>query len=81
MEPGSIRISAKKINLDGYVTAKELAAVKADIRNLSTGLTTATTLRTAYMYVGTSFYLGGLVQVPQTVTINGVTYALIGRRL
>ena len=76
-----IKISANTINLSGYVTASQLAAVEADIRNLTTGLTTATTLKAAYLYAGTSFYLGGLVQVAQNVTIDGVRYALIGRRL
>lgn len=41
----SVRISAAKINLDGYVTASQLSATNATISNLMSGQTTATYLR------------------------------------
>lgn len=41
-----IRISANRINLDGYVTASQLQATNAQITNLMSGLTAATVLET-----------------------------------
>ena len=40
----SVKISAKKINLEGYVTASELSAVDAKFENLVSGVTTASIL-------------------------------------
>lgn len=41
-----IKISASRINLEGYVTASQLQSVEAQITNLTTGLTAATVLET-----------------------------------
>lgn len=38
----TVRISANRINLDGYVTASQLSAVSAEFDNLISGRTTAT---------------------------------------
>lgn len=45
-----VRIAASKINLDGYVTASQLSATNAEIDNLTSGATTATTLRSNALY-------------------------------
>lgn len=41
----AVKISAQKINLEGYVTASELAALNAQISNLTAGITTASWIR------------------------------------
>lgn len=41
----SVRISASKIDLDGYVTVSDLSATNAAITNLTNGTTTATMIR------------------------------------
>ena len=48
-----VTISADRINLDGYVTADELAVTDAKIGNLISGLTQATSLRTLSLTAGT----------------------------
>ena len=54
----SVRISASKINLDGYVTASQLDAEKARFDNLVSGETGAETLVATNFYA-TYFYVGG----------------------
>jgi len=41
----AVKIKAEKINLEGYVTASELAALNAQISNLTAGITTASWIR------------------------------------
>lgn len=41
----TIKISASKINLEGYVTASQLSAVEASVSNLTSGLATATAIK------------------------------------
>ena len=54
----SVKISADKIDLDGYVTASQLSTQSARITNLMNGTTTATTLRCTNLYMaGYAFYL------------------------
>lgn len=52
MTSEEITIQASKINLSGYVKASELEAVKASINNLTSGVTTATLLKTNTLIVG-----------------------------
>lgn len=47
----SVLIQASKINLSGYVTASQLSATQADIDNLKTGASTASTLRVTNLVV------------------------------
>ena len=61
-----VKIQAAKINLSGYVTASQLSAVEADITNLTTGQTTAATLKCSNFYCG-SFRRGTQVYVDKTV--------------
>lgn len=49
-DESTITISANKIDLDGYVMADALSALSAEITNLETGATTATTLRANALY-------------------------------
>lgn len=46
MSPGSVRISASKVVLDGYVTASQIEATNAIITNLMAGRETATSIVT-----------------------------------
>lgn len=55
-----IRIAAKIINLDGYVTASQLTATQADIDNLKAGVTTASVLKSTSIIATNSLYVGGL---------------------
>lgn len=68
----SVTISARKINLDGYVTTSQLNAATARIDSLVNGTTTANTLR------ATNFYLGGYAAYRRTITVDGHTYNVIG---
>lgn len=56
----AVRISASKINLDGYVTATELSATDARITNLSNGTASATLLRSGVLRSTISFYADGV---------------------
>jgi len=48
----SVTISARKINLSGYVTASELASTNAKIDNLIGGMTAFESVRTPKLYLG-----------------------------
>lgn len=74
----SVRISASKINLDGYVTASELNAINATIDNLMTGVTTANALKARAVYASTGFTYQGHAVGFKTVTIGSGTYHFIG---
>lgn len=54
-----VTISADKVNLDGYVTAKELKTTDAKINNLTGGYTTADTLRATNMTAVHGFTISG----------------------
>ena len=66
----SVRIQASKINLDGYVTAKDLEATNAAINNLKSGITTATSLKTS-MLTASSFVFGGNSVLWRTLNYMG----------
>lgn len=51
-----VSINASRINLTGYVTARELAATNATIDNLTSGRTTASSIAATTMHA-TNFYL------------------------
>ena len=66
-----VKIKAKTIDLDGYVTVSELNATDARIDNLLNGTTTATTIRATNTYFGSSS--GGNVHIyGQTVRVYSV---------
>lgn len=79
--PEEIKISAKKINLSGYVTATELEATSAKIDNLMTGNTTATKIAATNVVATTtttsSFVFRGGKTKWQKLTINGTEYQFI----
>jgi len=67
----SIRLKADKINLDGYVTARDLNATNATISSLRSGNSTFSLVNTsAIRLAGWSLYLG-------SVTINGTSYNVV----
>ena len=75
-----IRLQADTINLDGYVTAPQLRATQAEIENLRTGQSTATTLRAQNLYATVSFHYGANRITAYPITINGISYNLLGYR-
>jgi len=73
-----VRIQAAKINLSGYVTASQLEATDAKISNLTSGATTASTLKAHLISASSGFtYQGHAISI-KTVSINGTTYRLLG---
>lgn len=73
-----VKISATTIDLSGYVTASELYATDAKIDNLTSGATTANSLRTNLLSAGTGFTYQGHSVSFKTVTVGGTTYHLMG---
>ena len=67
----SVKISADKIDLNGYVTASELNATNATISSLISGSTTFTSVNTqSIRLAGYSLFLG-------SVTIDGRSYNVV----
>ena len=77
MEPGRIRISANKINLDGYVTASQLDAQKARIDTIVSGRMSGTQLTVAKVTCA-AFRLTGSEISTKTATISGTTIHYLG---
>ena len=84
-----VKIKAKTINLDGYVTASELNATNATIDNLKNGTTQASHLDGSLvtgttvtarntLNANTNFNFKGHAISFKTVTINDTTYHLMG---
>ena len=73
-----VQIKANTIDLSGYVTASQLSAVEAQITNLTSGTTVAGSLKTSALYATSSFYFGGYTINRRSLTIDGVTYQLLG---
>lgn len=77
-----VRIAARNINLDGYVTATQLNAVSAMIDNLTSGSATALDIRAVSLSAanlrGSLLYVGGNLYGPKPVyDINGnIIYVL-----
>lgn len=74
--PQSVRISASKINLDGYVTATELDAVRANIVNLTTGVTKATSL-SATMLNADQFSIADHTMARKSLSMGNVLSATV----
>lgn len=73
-----VKISAATINLSGYVTASQLSATDAKISNLTSGSTTASSLKTNLLSASTGFTYQTHNVVFKTIVINGTTYHLMG---
>lgn len=77
-----VRISADRVNLDGYVTAKRFESEVAKIDKLVSGQTTAIKICAIAAELGLPW--GGSVKINgytvsyKTITINGTTYHLLG---
>ena len=70
-----VKIQAKTINLDGYVTASELSATDAKITNLESGYTTASWLKASSMSAGTLYLGGNYVQHGTLKAVTSVDFA------
>lgn len=68
-----VLISASRINLEGYVTATELDAEKARFDNLTSGATTAATLKTNLLSASTGFNYQGSAISKNSITIGSIT--------
>ena len=75
----SVLISASKINLTGYVTATEFNAEKARFDNLTSGLTTASSL--SAMNMSTSSLSASRATIRDSLTFTGTTYSSYTIRL
>ncbi len=64
-----VTISADKVNLDGYVTAKELQTTNASIDNLKNGNTIATYINAQSLGASNSFTFKGSTIVWQNTTV------------
>lgn len=75
----AVRISADRIDLDGYVTASELEATNATISNLISGAATANTLKTILLSASTGFnYQGDAVAWKSKTVVTDVTVTYLG---
>lgn len=75
-----VKIQADTINLSGYVTAEQLRVTQAEINNLKSGNTTATTLKAQNLYATVAFHYGSHTVVAYPLTISGTQYNLLGYR-
>ena len=84
MEPGSIRISAKKINIDGVI--QNIKAVQGSITDLSSGRTNISKLWVSNIQgysatlTGTLTYLGHTITSMNAYNRNGDNIAVLGWR-
>lgn len=74
----TVRISASKIDLDGYVTASELSTTNAAISNLTSGVTTASSLKATAINAVSGFTYQNHAVSFKSVTIGGTQYHLMG---
>lgn len=78
-EGSYVKIKADTINLSGYVTASQLSATDAKIDNLTSGQSTAVSLKCQSFSItsGYAFTYGGSTISKRTVTIGGTDYKLL----
>ena len=74
----TVRISASRIDLDGYVTASQLASTNAEISNLTSGVTTASSLKATAINAVSGFTYQNHAVSFKSVTIGGTQYHLMG---
>ena len=74
---GTAVIKAERIDLQGYVTADELATAKAAISNLTSGITVATSLKATLLSAATGFVYQGVSAVwTERQVVNDVTLSV-----
>lgn len=73
-----IKLRADTIDLRGYVTVSNLEATNAKINNLTSGATTASSLKTNLLSAGVGFTYQNHNISFKTITISGTTYHLMG---
>ena len=78
VSPEGVQIQASRVDLGDYATVGELNAVKGDFDELTSGATVANTLKTHLLSADTGFTYQGHSISFKTVTIDGVTYHLMG---
>ena len=71
-QANEIALKADKIELEGLVKATELEAVRADITNLTAGVTTAATLKAGVLNAGTTLIVGGEIMGKRQITMGDV---------
>ena len=76
MSPEEVKIQARRVNLEGYVTVSELNATKAQISNLESGVTQASYLRAATLKAG-SMIFGTAVLRRGYLTVDGTTFKVV----
>ena len=73
-----VQIQASKVDLGDYATVVQLNGVKGDFDELTSGQTTAGTLKTHLLSADTGFTYQSHAVSFKTVTIDGTTYHLMG---
>ena len=71
-----IKLSAKNIDLSGYVTMSKFTALEGSIRRLTTGQATSGTMRVTQFWAN-GIHLGGSSLNKSTMTINGVNVNIV----
>lgn len=71
-----VKIKASTVDLGSYATVSELNAMSARITNLTSGNSTAGTLRANNLYGG-AFSMNGHAHHNSNITIDGVTYNIV----
>ena len=78
VSPEGVQIQASRVDLGNYATVGQLTAVGGDIDDLKAGRATADSLKTHLLSADTGFNYQGHAISFNNVTIDGVTYHLMG---
>lgn len=78
-QANEIALKADRIDLEGLVKATDLEVVRADISNLTSGVTTASTLKANILNAGTTLIVGGEIMGKRSITMGEVV--TVGRAL
>jgi hypothetical protein len=72
-----VQINASKIYLNGQTIATSIDSVDAKITNLTSGTTTAATIKSNHLKASNSLSLGGYYHHNSTITIEGTNYNIV----
>lgn len=78
-QANEILLKADKVELDALVKATEFEALRADITNLTAGVTTAATLKAGVLNADTTLIVGGEIMGKRSITMGDV--ATVGKAL
>lgn len=73
----AVQINASKIYLNGQTIATSIDSVDAKITNLTSGTTTAATIKSNHLKASNSLSLGGYYHHNSTITIEGTNYNIV----